>query len=621
MVSLALIPAAGRGARLDRPNTPKPLVDVGGKPLIVDILARLQRAGIERAVIVVGFGADQIIRALTHHPDLDLEVSFVHHCGWRQGLASSILAAREEIDEPFLLTMSDHLFHDDLITRISTAELGDDQALMLVDPDPDQVFDLPAAVKVHLEDDRVRQTNRTLSAPDGVDAGLFLFTPAIFAALEDALRDNEPASLTDGLSRLASQDVLRAIFTDGLPWHDIDTPQALIRAEIAHRSARRKESIYRPDFQSDPSVKTEHFHFFTGKPERTEIHVQRGFVRNPQRLQLIPDQSASSPIYVFTDTRVNELYGDDFVGGLDQMGYDVRRIVMAEGEESKTLSNYVHLVEHVLAEGIDERSVLISLGGGAVCNVCGFIASTLYRGIGLVHVPTTLMAQCDAAISHKQGINGSRGKNLVGAYYPPQSIAVDIDVLATLEDWLIPDGLSEVIKHALGQDPDYLQYLLDYDGAIDDPDFLEYVVRKNIELKCELVAIDPKEHREAMVLQYGHTTGHPIEYLSGYDLNHGQSVAIGMIVASRVARLLGACGDDIVELHQEVIEKFELPTTIPGAIDVDDILAAMRYNKRYLTEGTRMALVQAPGRLWSVDDDYAIPVSDEVLRQALLDSY
>ena len=621
MVSLALIPAAGRGARLDRPNTPKPLVEVGGKPLIVDILGRLQRAGIERAILIVGFGADQIIRELTHHPDLDLEISFLRHSGWRQGLASSILAAQDQIEEPFLLTMSDHLFDDRLIAALLAADLGDDQGVMLVDPSPEQVFDLDAAVKVHLDGDRLREVNRSLCEPDGVDAGLFLFTPAIFDALEDALRDSEPASLTDGLSRLAARDTLRAIFTDGLSWHDIDTPQALIRAEMAHRSARRKDSIHRPDFQHDPSVRTEHFHFFTGKPERTDIHVQRGFVNNPRRLQLIPDPSASSPIYVFTDTRVNELYGDAFVGGLDEMGYDVRRIVMAEGEESKTLSNYVHLVEHVLAEGIDERSILISLGGGAVCNVCGFIASTLYRGIGLVHVPTTLMAQCDAAISHKQGINGSRGKNLVGSYYPPQAIAVDIEVLSTLEDWLIPDGLSEVIKHALGQDADYLQYLLDYKGPIDAPDFLEYVVRKNIELKCELVAIDPKEHREGMVLQYGHTTGHPIEYLSGYDLNHGQSVAIGMMVAARVARLLGACGDEIVELHRQVIEKFELPTTIPKTIDVDDILAAMRYNKRYLTEGTRMALVQGPGLLWSVDDDYAIPVSDEVLRQALLDSY
>ncbi|MFU8802497.1 MAG: 3-dehydroquinate synthase, partial [Bradymonadaceae bacterium] len=301
--------------------------------------------------------------------------------------------------------------------------------------------------------------------------------------------------------------------------------------------------------------------------------------------------------------------------------YDVRRIVMAEGEEAKTLSNYVHLVEHVLAEGIDERSVLVSLGGGAVCNVCGFIASTLYRGIGLVHIPTTLMAQCDAAISHKQGVNGKLGKNLVGSYYAPSTIAVDVEVLSTLEDWLIPDGLSEVIKHALGQDPEYLQFLLDFDGSMFDLDFLEHVVRKNIELKCALMATDAKEHREGMVLQYGHTIGHPIEYLSGYELNHGQSVAIGMMVSARIARLLGGCDDEMVELHRGILEKFDLPTSIPSYIQPADILAAMRYDKRYLTEGTRMALVDAPGHLWKIDDDYAIPVSEAVTKEAILASY
>lgn len=624
MVSLALIPAAGRGTRLDRPDTPKPIVDVGGNPLLVNVLQRLEKAGITRAMIVVGYGADQIIRTLTKHPGLSLDLEFIPHPQWRKGLASSILAAADKIDEPFLLTMSDHLIDGTEIRQFVEATSSTVGHQMLVDQSPGEAIDLSRAVKVHLDDakNQVQDVSRTLDNHDAIDMGLFYFTPTIFEALTEASRRIEPASLTDGIELLAKRGELTAhLAQSSRPWFNIDTPQALIRAEMAHRATRRKESVLRPEFRVEEAPEHSRYHFFTGKPARTEIFIQRGFVRNPDRIQLIPDESASSPIYVFTDTRVNELYGDDFVGGLDRLGYDVRRIVMAEGEESKTLSNYVHLVEHILAEGIDERSVLISLGGGAVCNVCGFIASTLYRGIGLVHVPTTLMAQCDAAISHKQGINGSRGKNLVGSYYPPQAIAVDIEVLATLEDWLIPDGLSEVIKHALGQDPEYLRYLQDYTGPIDDPDFLEYVVRKNIELKCDLVATDPKEHREGMVLQYGHTCGHPVEFLSSYDLNHGQSVAIGMMVAARVAHILGACSEEIVELHREVIEKYELPTTIPSSIKIDDILAAMRYNKRYLTEGTRMALVDGPGTLWSVDDDYAIPVSDEVLREALKATY
>lgn len=627
MFKKALIPAAGRGARLDRPNTPKPLVDVGGRPIIFHLLKRLEEVGVEHAVVVVGYEGKKIARQLTAHPDLKLRVELVEHAEWERGLASSLVAARGAFsasDEPFLLAMADHLFDAELVAKMAEVELGADQVVsMLVDRDSERIYDLDAAVKIALNGDRVLDAGRHIDGFQGIDAGLFVCKPAIFDALDDQLEPgvDDAVDLTAALAQLAAAGRVGAKFVDGARWFDIDTPPMMIRAEMAMRKQHRVEQVLRPEFANDSGVKTDTYTFVTGKPHETDVFVQRGFVRNPDRLKLIPDASASSPVYVFTDTKVNSIYGDDFVGGLKKMGYDVHRVVMAEGEESKTLENYTRLVEHVIGEGIDERSVLISLGGGAVCNVCGFLASTLYRGIGLVHVPTTLMAQCDAAISHKQGVNGSRGKNLVGAYYPPINIAVDVEVLATLEDWLIPDGLSEVVKHALGQDPEYLQYLLDYKGSIHDPDFLETVVRKNIELKCDLMAIDPKEFREGMVLQYGHTVGHPIEFLSGYDLNHGQSVGIGMMIAVRVSRILGGCGDDIVALHERLITKYELPTRIPDSIDIDDILAMMRFNKRYLSEGTRMALVDGPGHMWSVDGDYVIPVSDAVLREAIEQTY
>jgi len=256
---------------------------------------------------------------------------------------------------------------------------------------------------------------------------------------------------------------------------------------------------------------------------------------------------------------------------------------------------------------------LISLGGGVPCNVCGFVASTMYRGLDLVHLPTSLMAQCDAAISHKQGINGARGKNMVGSYFPPRLIAVDVDVLHTLSSQLIADGLSEVIKHALGQDASYCDLLLEYDGKTDDVDFLETVVNRNIRLKCDLARDDPREEHQAMVLQYGHTVGHPLEHLSGYRLSHGQSVAIGMMVAARVSHLMGACRGELVDLHGRLLARFGLPFEVPFDIRASDVIDALKYNKKYLCEGTRMALLSDVGRLWAVDGEYAIPVSDDVI--------
>ena len=603
MVRDALIPAAGRGARLDRPNTPKPLVEVGGEALVVRTLKQLGRAGVRRAVVVLGHAADRVRKVLDHRDDLGLTIEFVEHEGWRDGLASSLLAARERFEGPFLLAMGDHVFDPPLVARAAGADVEPEGVVCVVDPNPARVYDLEAAVKVRREGDRVGALGRDLDGYDAVDAGLFLATPALFDALEAGGDD-----LSDGVHRLAEAGRARALSTGDAAWDDVDTPAALVHAELRLRAARRVAQV------EAVAGRPGDYAFHTGRTVRTEVVVERGLASHPERAGLVRRESASSPVFVFTDETVNRLYGDRFVGRLKAAGYDVTRVVMADGEASKTLAHYAYLVERVLAAGIDERSVLVSLGGGAVCNVCGFVASTLYRGVELVHVPTTLMAQADAAISHKQGVNGARGKNLVGSYHAPRRIVVDVDVLGTLDLRYVRDGMAEVIKHGLAQDLAYARWL-DGEHSLRDPAFLEAVVRRNIELKCQLMARDPKELTEGMALQYGHTVGHPVEYLSGYALTHGEAVGVGMVVAARVARLMGASDTEAQTVR--LLERFGLPTEVPRGVAVADVLAAMRYNKRYLTEGTRMALLAGVGRLWSVDGEYAIPVSDGLLRRAL----
>jgi 3-dehydroquinate synthase len=153
-----------------------------------------------------------------------------------------------------------------------------------------------------------------------------------------------------------------------------------------------------------------------------------------------------------------------------------------------------------------------------------------------------------------------------------------------------------------------------------DPEFLEWVVRRNVELKCQLMERDPRELHEGMVLQYGHTVGHAVEHLSGYRLTHGEAVAIGMMAASRVGRLLGACGEELVDVHRRLLCRYDLPTELPDDIDDDAIVDAIRSDKRYLVEGIRMALLDRPGRLWSVDGEHAIPVPEDVLARALAET-
>lgn len=623
MIRKALIPAAGRGARLDRPNTPKPLVDVGGRPMLLRLLRQLQRVGVEEAVVVVGYEAGKVARAVAADPGLELRVEIVECDSWQLGQAHSLLAARSLLSggEPFFLSMADHVFDRELVELMARAETSPEGVKVLVDTRLESIRDLGEAVKVKLGGEKVAAIGRELRGFDGVDGGLFVASPALFESLQRAADLHDEAELTDALRHMVARGLVEPVVAEGGEWADVDTPADVVHAEMWLRKKHRRGGGAEAGRERSAGVEASSepqndFKFFTGSASATRVVVRRGFLKDPARLGIVPEPCRSSPIFVFTDETVHELYGQRFVAGMRHLGYDVHSIVMADGEESKTLANYLYLVERVLSRGVDERSVFISLGGGVVCNVCGFVASTIYRGLRLVHLPTTLMAQCDAAISHKQAMNGPRGKNLVGSYYPPILVAVDVEALQTLDRKLISDGLAEGLKHAIGQDPGYYRMLSSYRGPIEELGFLEEVVRRNIELKCELMAKDPKEEREGMVLQYGHTVGHPIEHLSGYRLYHGEAIAIGMMVAARVSRIMGACTDELVRRHEELLGRYGLPTRIPRSIRVDDIIDALRYNKKYLVEGTRMALLTDVGKLWCVDGEHAIPVSDRVVAQA-----
>jgi len=232
------------------------------------------------------------------------------------------------------------------------------------------------------------------------------------------------ARISELESELGSEATVNTKYVD-TPDTDLSKPQfegrIALRQEMAARTSKRITRVL--DARSEVESKVGRgtidgstYHFTTGRPVRTDVIVGRGVVSNPMAaaFEIIPMASASSPLFVFTDETVNSIYGDAFVQGFVDMGYNMHKIVLPDGEDAKTLEMFAKYADEVLSTGIDKNSVLISLGGGAVANVCGFIASTLHRGIGLIHFPTTLLAQCDASISHKQAVNAPHGKNVRG---------------------------------------------------------------------------------------------------------------------------------------------------------------------------------------------------------------
>jgi len=614
----ALILAAGRGKRLDRKSKPKPLVEVGNRPILMHVIEGLAAVGVEEFHIVVGFDRERIVREVTSRVAGQWKLHFIENNSFDGGLALSTLCGRESLDEPFILSMGDHVFDAAHFSRIVANPPEAGGVSVLVHHAAPAEKATPDAVKVRGKDGRVIEIGTDLTEFGGIDMGLFAVDPAgLFPVLAEAVAKSPEATLAEALQLLAARGKLSCVKADDAGWDDIDTPADLIRAEMRLREEARVGVLSHVVLAST-KVPDAVYDFVVGEPVTTKMVMMRGFFERPEVFEFIPRESASSPIFVFSDETVTPLYAAPLFEKLRAMGYNAHLVTMPDGETSKSLASFVELTERVLRLGVDERSVFVSVGGGVVCNVCGFIASCIYRGLNLIHLPTSLMAQCDAAISHKQAINGAFGKNMVGSYYSPRMVLVDVNTLRTLPERLLHDGLSEVLKHALCQEPEYVEYLMSYRGDfVRDIDFLEKVVTKNVRLKCELVHQDPKEHTVGMVMQYGHTLGHPVEHMSGYTLYHGESVAIGMIVAARVSRILNVCDDELVKAHIDLCAKFGLPTTIPAGITVDGLMEALKYNKRYLTEGTQMSLLAGVGRPWAVNGRYVIPVTNGIIREAL----
>jgi len=349
----------------------------------------------------------------------------------------------------------------------------------------------------------------------------------------------------------------------------------------------------------------------------SDIVIQRGFTKELNRVELIPVKCMSSPHFLITDENVDKLYGSRVQDNLIAGGYTIHKFVVPNGEYSKSLNYYGKLADKIFSLGIDKESFIISLGGGVVNNLSGVLASTLYRGIGLIHIPTTVMAQVDAAIDFKQAINATKGKNLIGSYYGALTIAIDPELLETLDIRHVRNGLAEAIKHALTQDKKLFIFLLENYKNIKSILFLEKVIRKAITLEMPLLSGDVRDDYNEMLPQYAHSVAHAIEHLSSYDLLHGEALTIAMCVTAETARLLGICKDDVVDMHYDICNKYNLPIKIPNTMSADDICNAIRYDKHYLKGSPTMALVQDVGNMWNDKGVYSAPIDYEVVKRAI----
>jgi 3-dehydroquinate synthase len=287
----------------------------------------------------------------------------------------------------------------------------------------------------------------------------------------------------------------------------------------------------------------------------------------------------NGPIGIVTDEQVGALYAQIAKRSLTDAGYQVEIIQIPAGEAFKNIESVGQIWAGMLAAGVDRGSTMLALGGGVINDLAGFAAATLLRGIAWVTVPTTLLAMIDASLGGKTGADLPQGKNLVGAFHPPKLVYVDVELLKTLPPEEFRSGMAEVVKHGIIGDPGLYQMCSDH-GLVQSPDAWETLVRRAMAVKIQVIQQDPFESGWRAALNLGHTVGHAVEAASNFRLRHGEAVAIGMVIAARLAGRLGICQPGLADEFIRVLTGLELPVEIPSDLPRDEIWKKMKVDKK-----------------------------------------
>lgn len=285
---------------------------------------------------------------------------------------------------------------------------------------------------------------------------------------------------------------------------------------------------------------------------------------------------------LISDSKVYRLHGQRVLMALRQMNLSVEGLEFPEGEASKNMETILRLVEELTALGADRHTALVALGGGVTGDLTGFLASIYMRGIPFFQIPTSLMAQVDSSIGGKTGIDLPLGKNLLGTFYQPRAVFIDLDFLDTLEEKELLNGLAEVIKYGVIEEPQILTILEQEREAVlhRDKKVLERLIGRCCRIKKRIVEMDEKESGLRRILNFGHTLGHALEAESGYTLSHGRAVGIGMVFASLLSHKLNHLSAKELGRIEALISSYGLPSRLPQGMETEALLVRLTRDKK-----------------------------------------
>ncbi len=316
-----------------------------------------------------------------------------------------------------------------------------------------------------------------------------------------------------------------------------------------------------------------------------------------ERLTDLPLQ-VQNPLIV-TDENVAQFHLEKIESILRSSGHEPRSIVIPAGEAHKKLDTISHLWNAFLENGLDRKSTVIAFGGGVIGDMAGFAASTYMRGVPWICIPTTLLSMVDASIGGKTGFDLPQGKNLIGSFYPPKLVLADPQVLNTLPQRELISGMAEVVKHGIISDPElFTLCACGWDWVRSN---LEQVVKRAMAVKIRVIEEDPYEKGVRAALNLGHTVGHAVELVSQFELRHGEAIAIGMVAEAKYAERIGIAETGLSHTIAGVLSGYGLPVTIPPDLPREEILRAMRVDKKKDAAKVRFALPASIGEVKLVE--------------------
>jgi 3-dehydroquinate synthase len=327
------------------------------------------------------------------------------------------------------------------------------------------------------------------------------------------------------------------------------------------------------------------------------------------------EKEYSGRAVVVTDTTVKGLYADILIRGLHTADFKVTLLEVPAGEKYKTLETAAVLYDKLMVAYATRTTPLLALGGGVIGDLAGFVAATYMRGLPLIQVPTTLLAMVDSSIGGKTAVDRGKLKNIVGTFYQPQMVVADTGTLSTLPGNELANGLAEVIKSAAIRNAGLFKFLeINIDKARErHPEAIEDMVFQTARIKAEIVEKDEREEGLRGILNFGHTVGHAVETASGFNIKHGQAVAIGMMAAAKISRRMNLLDESEVDRLEMVIRQTGLPVAMPE-LDAEKVMQAMQHDKKVRNGQIRFVLLKSIGDAFISDE-----VKPSLVREVLLD--